>query len=478
MSIPPGSLKLHLDAGNPASYIGSGTAWNDLTANNFDYTMVNPIYSPTEGGFFTFVSPGDGVPPTNYGYKTALGPISTAQTDFTMQAWIRVPAQPGGTIDGITIFTNGNEGTGYGYYMSIQWAYYAFTGRMPGMNIPTTAGYFATDPADAFPLNTWTLFTITVDSTPDMKIYRNGTLIHTVSSVSMGIAPAASAQLYIGTNNPSLSYPKSFNGDIAVIRYYDAALSQPDILNQYNTEVGRFVSKTLELDATNPASYPGSGSTWFDLTANNNDLTLYGNTTFTNVLGVKSFDFDGTNSYAWNNNVSIGATNSFTIDTWFKINGTKTNQFINCLGQAAANTFPLMSYNVTGVSSGMYGEMGGGTAGTTIIPSPSLDTWYNVTMAADGTNVKYYLNGSLQSTVSQGAGSIPASSVELSIGNHIPVPSFAAWFDGNVGYYAVYDADLDSASILANYNANLPKFTPGSYVGKSNGRSFGQGFSQ
>ncbi len=240
MAIPPGSLQLELDAGNVSSYSGSGTAWNDLTFNNFDYTMVNPIWSASEGGYFTFVSPGDGPAPTNYGFKTTLGPITTAQTDITMQAWIRVPAQPGGTIDGITIFTNGNEGPGYGYYLDIQWAYYAFTGRMPGMGIPTTAGYFATDAGDAFPTDTWTLFTITVDSTPDMKIYYNGTLIETFSSVSMGNAPTASAQLYIGTNNASPPYPKAFNGDMAVIRFYDAALSQPDILNQYNTEVGRF----------------------------------------------------------------------------------------------------------------------------------------------------------------------------------------------------------------------------------------------
>ena len=241
MSIPPGSLQLHLDAGNPSSYSGSGTAWNDLTFNNFDYTMVNPIWSATEGGYFSFVSPGDGVAPVNYGFKTALGPITTAQTDITMQAWIRVPVQPGGTIDGIAVFTNGNEGPGRGYLMAIQWAYYAFTGRMPGMAIPGLAGYFATDPADAFPLDDWTLFTITVDTTPDMKIYYNGTLMETFSSISMGpYPPDVSAQLYIGTNNASPPYPKAFNGDMAVIRFYDAALDQADIANQYTTEVSRF----------------------------------------------------------------------------------------------------------------------------------------------------------------------------------------------------------------------------------------------
>jgi hypothetical protein len=240
MSIPPGSLQLHLDAGDISSYSGSGTAWNDLTFNNFDYTMVNPIWSSSEGGFFTFVSPGDGVAPTNYGFKTSLGPITTQQNDITMQAWIRVPAQPGGTIDGIAVFTNGNEGPGAGYIMAIQWAYYAFTGRMPGMAIPGTAGYFATDIADTFPTDTWTLFTITVDSANTMSIYYNGLLVEQFTSVNMGTAPSVSAQLYIGTNNASPPYPKAFNGDIAVIRMYDASLDQADIAAQYTAEVSRF----------------------------------------------------------------------------------------------------------------------------------------------------------------------------------------------------------------------------------------------
>lgn len=475
------NVKLFLDAGNPASYLGSGGTWSDLSPSNITYTMVNPLYSPTEGGYFTFVSPGDGVAPTNYGFKDNLGPITTAQTDITMQAWIRVPAQPGGTIDGITVFTNGNEGAGYGYYQSIQWNYYAFSGRMPGLNITGTAGYFATDVADAFPTDAWTLFTITVDSSNNLKIYYNDTLMETFTGVSMGTAPAVNAQLYIGTNNASPPYPKAFNGDMAVIRFYDTALDATTIQNQYTNEVGRFaavVSKTIELDATNVSSYSGTGNTWYDLTANNNDVELNGNTTWTNILGVKSFDFDGTNSYAYNASVSVGATNNFTIDSWFKISDTQTNQYIHSLGNPGANTYPLLAYNFPGFSAGVFAEMGGGTAATTIIASPSLDTWYNITMTADGTDVKYYLDGTLQSTVSQGSGAIPTSSIELTIGNHAPGP-YNFWLDGNVGYYAVYDGAIGATTVAANYTTNLPKFTPSSppgYNGNVGGRQFGQGF--
>lgn len=240
----PPTPVLELDAGNPASYSGSGTSWNDLTASNFDYTMVNPIWSASEGGYFTFVSPGDGVPPVNYGYKTVPGALSTQQTDFTMQVWIRVPAgiPPGSLPDGMAIFYNGDAGPNYnGYGMGIKWAYYAFTGRMPGIEAPGYAGYYATDPADAFPSDAWTLFTLTIDSSSTLKIYYNDTLMETISSATLGPRPPTNIAIcYIGTNSNAAPYPQSLNADVAVIRFYDTAVDLAFITDQYTNEVSRF----------------------------------------------------------------------------------------------------------------------------------------------------------------------------------------------------------------------------------------------
>ena len=44
----------------------------------------------------------------------------------------------------------------------------------------------------------------------------------------------------------------------------------------YNTSVVRD-GLVLYLDAANSKSYPGSGTTWFDLTGNNNNAILNGN---------------------------------------------------------------------------------------------------------------------------------------------------------------------------------------------------------
>jgi hypothetical protein len=52
--VPQGPV-MYLDAGNPSSYSGSGTAWDDLTVNNTDATLIaSPAYTSGAGGYFTF----------------------------------------------------------------------------------------------------------------------------------------------------------------------------------------------------------------------------------------------------------------------------------------------------------------------------------------------------------------------------------------------------------------------------------------
>lgn len=72
----------------------------------------------------------------------------------------------------------------------------------------------------------------------------------------------------------------------------------------------------LCLDAANRDSYPGSGSTWYDLSGNDYHCTL-ANTTFNTNHG-GSIDFDGTDSYGtFDTNIPLGfeqQSDDFTLD--------------------------------------------------------------------------------------------------------------------------------------------------------------------
>ena len=67
----------------------------------------------------------------------------------------------------------------------------------------------------------------------------------------------------------------------------------------------------LALDPASGRSYPGTGTTWFDLSGNNNDTTLYNSPTYTNN-NVHTFNFDEVDNYAKVNNTSILSTTSYT----------------------------------------------------------------------------------------------------------------------------------------------------------------------
>ena len=72
----------------------------------------------------------------------------------------------------------------------------------------------------------------------------------------------------------------------------------------------------LALDAANPKSYPGSGTTWYDLSGNGNHFTLFGAPTLSSA---GHFIFDGTNDYARSTaTLNLSSLTTVTVLIWFK----------------------------------------------------------------------------------------------------------------------------------------------------------------
>ena len=79
----------------------------------------------------------------------------------------------------------------------------------------------------------------------------------------------------------------------------------------------------LYLDAGNSASYSGSGTTWTDLSGNDNNFTLYNTPTFSSSGGY--INFDGTNQYARSSStLDLSPYNSVTVEICFRVNTTST----------------------------------------------------------------------------------------------------------------------------------------------------------
>lgn len=221
----------------------------------------------------------------------------------------------------------------------------------------------------------------------------------------------------------------------------------------------QYANATLKLhyDTNNAASYPGSGATLNDLSGNGNHGTLVNSSSFVNLsptAGGGVLSFNGTNQYI---STTYTPSNTCTISIWFYNNSNYTT----------FNRGIFSTYNNPNSTNGIYmatfnpslnlsrdGNIG---YSTTVLPTLSINTWYNVTVTSDPTGasgsgtIKVYLNGGLQTTIT---GKTTHTDV-LNIGRS---RYDANYWSGYIGSAMVYNTVLSGAEVLTNFNAQKTRF--------------------
>lgn len=153
----------------------------------------------------------------------------------------------------------------------------------------------------------------------------------------------------------------------------------------------------LHLDAANKKSYPGSGTTWLDLSGRGNNATLTNGPTY-DLNNVGSIQFDGTNDYATAASSSSFAfgTGDFTLEVW--IRSESTASFMHMIALPSQGTFALKA-NVSDRAIYYYDPSYttyGSTPGWTL---PS-NIWCQVVFKRQTSVGHAYLNGELKGTKS------------------------------------------------------------------------------
>jgi len=220
----------------------------------------------------------------------------------------------------------------------------------------------------------------------------------------------------------------------------------------------------LSLDAANNKSYPRSGTTWSDLSDNNNNGTLTNGPTF-NAGNMGSILFDGTNDYAYQSLFANAITTTLTFDVWVKFSDAgSSGRFIMSLGRDTGfnGGIALLAYGFSSASSGqIIFELGSGYGRVSSGIVPTIGIWYNLTVTTDGTNTRFYVNSVLANTSSQTTGAVE-SSPGLSIGSYLnsstpPTPG-TYFFNGNISSVKIYNRALSATEVLQNYNATKSRF--------------------
>ena len=195
-------------------------------------------------------------------------------------------------------------------------------------------------------------------------------------------------------------------------------------------------------DAANPKSYPGSGTTWYDLSGNDNHGTLLNSPTFSSDKG-GCFIFDGTND-----RISFTSVATKTVCFWGRLG----SGFVNLAALVASSANGDGALRVESVGSGRFRS-----------PGDTND------FQKSGFASQMMINGVTNLTVSSGRLVVPHGRTMLqdyyvgALGPNRGLSTISHYFSsrrykGRVYAVLLYNRHLTSSELLQNYHAFKGRF--------------------
>lgn len=214
----------------------------------------------------------------------------------------------------------------------------------------------------------------------------------------------------------------------------------------YNTKIVRD-NLVLQLDAANVKSYPGSGTTVYDLSGNELDFTLVNGASVTQGV----FVLDGANDY-----VARGYSFDWTSIPWTVSFFAKATDFayptvIDLI--AAGNGHFRFDLTLSSIRS-MFRTPGG--SGSTLVnynTSINLDQWYHCAFTRQEDTFKAYLNGKLGATNTNVNFTNSSGMTSIRIGYSADYDASDRTFEGSVGPVSIYAEELTADEIKINFEA-------------------------
>jgi hypothetical protein len=197
----------------------------------------------------------------------------------------------------------------------------------------------------------------------------------------------------------------------------------------------------LNLDAAKVASYSGTGTSWNDISGNNNNGTLTNGPTFSGIGKQASIVFDGVDDLIKiNNGNGINIGNIFTTFVWVKFNS--YNTVLLGSNDFADSGYPLYVEN----ANNLYIAAGSIFTGITTA-NLSTNQWFYLTVVRNNTSIIWYKNGINIGTATLGSSS---SNILKSVGdyNNRGFP-----LNGNIASTQIYNRALSADEVSQNFNA-------------------------
>ena len=215
----------------------------------------------------------------------------------------------------------------------------------------------------------------------------------------------------------------------------------------------------FNIDASLVDSYPGSGTTWNDLSGNLNTGTFFNYTT--PVSDELSISFNNTTQYvSFGNAASFtpDSTGGLTIEAWINpasFGGSSLGRIFD--KQNAGAGYVLFLDNSTVANGLRYGTQTVTAAvdADSVANVITLSTWQQVAVTQLGSLVTFYVNGNLVKVSSLAFPFPTVTSRTVYIANR---GDTLRGFDGKISSVRYYNRSLSAAEIQRNFNALRGRF--------------------
>lgn len=227
-------LILYQDAADSASYPGSGTDWDDLVNGITGDLQNGPIWN--SGGYFTF----DGVNDQMEYLATNVSPFQFGTGNFTMNCWVYIPNAnqcwnlfETKASSGFLKCTFGFGSTsGFGSAFGKKMFYILFD--------DDASDGRAVNSDDVTGLDNWVHLSFVRDGGRSVKMYANAVELGQTVNSNFG---SANFDLSSGQNwyfSTDTGNTERFDDKVSIIYWYDRALSQAEVEENFNVHKSRF----------------------------------------------------------------------------------------------------------------------------------------------------------------------------------------------------------------------------------------------
>lgn len=217
---------------------------------------------------------------------------------------------------------------------------------------------------------------------------------------------------------------------------------------------------TANLFANYDADTGISGDTFLDSSGNNRNATLYNSPANVTINGTTVLQLTSASSQFVGDTNGYGTAldSAFTFDVWCyptaaSTAGTLISEWGNGTWDSGWQDNQMGFTNVD-IRAGVY------PTGPAIAKATwTANTWYNIVMVYDGTQLKTYVNNLAGGIVDGAKGSPGGTFLSLGLPNTDYLGGVVGYFDGYIGAWKIYDRALTDVEVAQNYNVLLPRYT-------------------